>query len=102
MAGERAFVTTSDDDERDEGDPLPGKYKRLRRLEPEPVELEFLVSLLPKMEQRVIRLRMGGLKLKEVAEELGVSTSTAWRIEQSARNLWNYSRSKCQATHVGA
>jgi DNA-directed RNA polymerase specialized sigma24 family protein len=98
-------LTNSDDDERKEGDPLPGKYKRLRRLEPEPdcmAELDTLLNILPAIEAKVISLRRHGLKLREVAEGLGVSTSTAWRLEQSAMGklTWKWSLSNSQETHV--
>ena len=36
------------------------------------------------IERRIIRGRMRGLKLKELAKELGLSTATVWRREQSA------------------
>jgi Sigma-70, region 4 len=96
---------TSDYCERNEGDMLPSQYQRLRRIEPEPdfkAELKSLLNDLPDIEAKVITLRRYGLKLREVAEDLGVSTTTAWRLEQSAMEkiTWNWSQSKSQETHV--
>jgi RNA polymerase sigma factor (sigma-70 family) len=96
---------TSDHCERNEGDMLPCQYQRLRRIEPEPdfkAELQSLLNALPDIEAKVISLRRHGLKLREVAEDLGVSTATASRLEQSAmeRLTWNWSQLNSQATHV--
>jgi RNA polymerase sigma factor (sigma-70 family) len=100
--GQARVATPSDDDERKEGQQLPGKYKRLRRKPDDHLlDLDLMVSDLPKLERKVMLFRQAGLKLREVAEELGVSPSTAWRIEQSARKLWNSLLSNCQATPVG-
>ena len=35
-------------------------------------------------ERRVIDARMSGLKLKEIANDLGMSVATAWRREKQA------------------
>jgi RNA polymerase sigma factor (sigma-70 family) len=94
----RAAIT-SDDDKRKEGEPLPGKFARLRR-PPDDLaclgDLEHHLDQLPRLQAKTLRLRIAGFKLREVAQELGLSTSTAWRIEQSAyeqmRSLWNSSR----------
>jgi RNA polymerase sigma factor (sigma-70 family) len=103
--GSRANPTVSDDPEDDPGDDAAesrrGAFSRLRREPDKKFDFDLLVNALPKLERKVIRFRLAGLKLREVGEELGVSTSTAWRIERSARKLWNSSLSSCQATLVG-
>jgi len=58
---------TSDYSERNEGEMLPGKYKRLRRPEPEPdyvAELDTLLSVLPDIEANVINLRRLGVQVE--------------------------------------
>ena len=105
--GARAIaITPSDDDLRNEGDLLPGKYQRLR---PEPPPdysalLDRYACQLPRQLALVINLRRGGLSLSEVAEELGISTPTAWRLEQSAhermRMQWNSTQSSFRATRA--
>jgi RNA polymerase sigma factor (sigma-70 family) len=47
---------------------------------------EPILESFTKDEQIIIGRRMQGLSLREVAEELGLSTATVWRREQSAIN----------------
>jgi DNA-directed RNA polymerase specialized sigma24 family protein len=94
--GSRARAANpSDDDERKEGQRLPNKFERLKS-HPEANyidALDHLVSSLPRKQALVINLRRAGLKHREVAEELRMSTAAAWRLEQAAhermRTLWN-------------
>ena len=97
--GMARVAITSDDDKRKQGEPLPGKFARLRHSTDDLVYLrdaEHHLDQLPRLQAKTLRLRIAGFKLREVAEELGVSTPTTWRIEQSAyeqmRSLWNSSR----------
>jgi RNA polymerase sigma factor (sigma-70 family) len=104
--GRARKATPSDDDEREEGQALPGKYKRLTPW-PKPNEgqlCDSYLKILPDDQARVINLRRVGLKHREVADELGISTSTAWRLEQTAleqmRALWNSTRSSFRETRA--
>ena len=55
------------------------------RLRPQPSEPKIItLDGLTKDERRIIQGRMRGLKLRELAKELGLSTATVWRREQSA------------------
>ena len=55
------------------------------RLRPQPSEPKTItLDGLTKDERRIIQGRMRGLKLRELAKELGLSTATVWRREQSA------------------
>ena len=55
------------------------------RLRPQPSEPKIItLDGLTKIERRIIQGRMRGLKLRELAKELGLSTATVWRREQSA------------------
>jgi RNA polymerase sporulation-specific sigma factor len=81
--GSRANLSVRDDPEDDTGDCAgTASHSRQRPQPEEPIELRL--ELLPKEELRIINGRMRGLKLREIAEELGLSTATVWRREQSA------------------
>ena len=81
--GSRANPSVRDDPEDDTGDCTgTASHSRQRPQPEEPIELRL--ELLPKEELRIINGRMRGLKLREIAEELGLSTATVWRREQSA------------------
>ena len=55
------------------------------RVRPQPSEPKIItLDGLTTIERRIIQGRMRGLKLRELAEELGLSTATVWRREQSA------------------
>jgi RNA polymerase sigma factor (sigma-70 family) len=55
------------------------------RLRPQPSEpIKLSLDALTKDERIIMEGRMRGLKLRELAEELGLSTATVWRREQSA------------------
>ena len=55
------------------------------RLRPQPSDPKIItLDGLTTIERRIIRGRMRGLKLRELAKELGLSTATVWRREQSA------------------
>jgi DNA-directed RNA polymerase specialized sigma24 family protein len=67
---DRDWVTTSQ------------SHSRLRPQPKEPIELNL--DQLPKDERRIIKGRMNGLKLAELAKELDVSIATIWRKEKTA------------------
>ena len=57
-------------------------HSRLRPQPEEPITLNL--RQLPKDERRIIKARMNGLKLHEIAKELEVSIATIWRKEKAA------------------
>jgi RNA polymerase sigma factor (sigma-70 family) len=58
-------------------------HSRLRVLEEEEPN-EINMDHLPEQDRLLITARMRGIKLKKIAEALGVSVSTVWRKEKSA------------------
>ena len=88
-AGRRALASASKDpegdggsDRRDQDWTTGASYSRLR---PQPSEPKIItLDGLTRIERRIIQGRMMGLRLRELAKELGLSTATVWRREQSA------------------
>jgi DNA-binding CsgD family transcriptional regulator len=83
--GSRANPTVSDDLEEGDipGDTARSNMSRLRALPQEP-HVTFDDGQLTNEEMCVIRARMQGQKLKEIATGLGMSIATTWRRERSA------------------
>jgi RNA polymerase sigma factor (sigma-70 family) len=90
--GSRARPTVSDDPEDDPADNDPAGNSRsvFPRLRPPPKEPELifrvhdLIELLPDEERHVMRSRIQGQSLKEIALDLDISTTTVWRRQQTA------------------
>jgi RNA polymerase sigma factor (sigma-70 family) len=82
--GSRANPSVGGSDKKDEAADW-SQAKSQTRLRPQPSEpITLKLDALTKDERKIIKGRVRGLKLREIAEELGLSTATVWRREQSA------------------